>query len=170
MCEAYKVYFRTSVGDQDKPWAPRFTCEHCKKTLEEWYRGEKRAMKFAILRIWRESTDHSSSCYFCMADPSKRRAGKNASAIMYPDLPSSIASVPHCLEHPVRTSPERKQPSSEESSKSEEEVDVEDPDYNFRGAAGERNPYYPNQRDNIWGLIRESDLHCSRKSRKTTHF
>jgi hypothetical protein len=22
------------VGDQDKPWAPNFTCEHCKKTLE----------------------------------------------------------------------------------------------------------------------------------------
>ncbi|XP_076315476.1 uncharacterized protein LOC143228016 [Tachypleus tridentatus] len=87
MCEAYKAYFDTPVGDEDKPWAPRFTCEHCKKTLEGWYRGEKRAMKFAIPRIWCDLTDHSSNCYFCMVDPSKRRAGKNVSTIMYPDLP-----------------------------------------------------------------------------------
>ncbi|XP_076351059.1 uncharacterized protein LOC143247231 [Tachypleus tridentatus] len=30
---------------------PHFTREHCKKTLEGWYRGEKRAMKFAIPTI-----------------------------------------------------------------------------------------------------------------------
>ncbi|KAL7849486.1 hypothetical protein SRHO_G00211090 [Serrasalmus rhombeus] len=35
MCEAYKAYFGMPVGDQDKPWAPHFTCEHCKKTLED---------------------------------------------------------------------------------------------------------------------------------------
>ncbi|XP_076313977.1 uncharacterized protein LOC143226642 isoform X2 [Tachypleus tridentatus] len=70
-----------------------------------------------------------------MVDPFKRRAGKNASVIMYPDLPSSITPVPHCSELPVSTLSERKQPSSEESSKSEEEVDVEDPHYNFRDAA-----------------------------------
>ncbi|KAL6458377.1 hypothetical protein MHYP_G00336070 [Metynnis hypsauchen] len=34
MCEAYKAYFGMPVGDQDKQWAPHFTCEHCKKTLE----------------------------------------------------------------------------------------------------------------------------------------
>ncbi|XP_051524523.1 uncharacterized protein LOC127423891 [Myxocyprinus asiaticus] len=31
MCEAYKAYFAMPVGDQDKPWAPHFTCEPCKK-------------------------------------------------------------------------------------------------------------------------------------------
>ncbi|XP_076318645.1 uncharacterized protein LOC143229774 [Tachypleus tridentatus] len=107
----------------------------------------QRAMKFAIPRIWREPTDHSSNCYFCMVNPPKRRAGKNTSAIMYPDFPSSIAPVPHCSDLPVPTTSERKQPSSKESNKLEEEEDVEDPDYNFRGEAGERNPYYPNQRD-----------------------
>ncbi|XP_076350916.1 uncharacterized protein LOC143247160 [Tachypleus tridentatus] len=65
---------------------------------------------------------------------------------MYPDLLSSIVPVPHYPELCVHTLPERKQPSSEESRISEE-VDLEDPDYTFRGAAGERNPYYPNQRD-----------------------
>ncbi|KAL6477291.1 hypothetical protein MHYP_G00131260 [Metynnis hypsauchen] len=39
MCEAYKAYFGMPVGDQDKPWAPHFTCEHCKKTLEEQQSG-----------------------------------------------------------------------------------------------------------------------------------
>ncbi|XP_076314609.1 uncharacterized protein LOC143226938 [Tachypleus tridentatus] len=53
-----------------------------------WYRGEKKAIKFAISRISCELTDHSRNCYFCMGDPFKCRAGKNASVIMYPDLPS----------------------------------------------------------------------------------
>ncbi|XP_061411223.1 protein LMBR1L-like isoform X2 [Lethenteron reissneri] len=30
MGEAYKAYFGMPVGDQDKPWAPHFTCEQCK--------------------------------------------------------------------------------------------------------------------------------------------
>ncbi|XP_076334606.1 uncharacterized protein LOC143238343 [Tachypleus tridentatus] len=111
MCEEYKAYFGMFVGDQDKPWTPHFTCEHCKKTLEGWYRGEKRALRFAIPRIWREPTDHSSNCYVCMVDPSKHRAGKNASATMYPDLPSSIVPVAHCPELPALPSAERKQPS-----------------------------------------------------------
>lgn len=34
MCEAYKAYFGMPVGDLDKSWAPHFTCEYCKKTLE----------------------------------------------------------------------------------------------------------------------------------------
>ena len=34
MCKAYKAYFGMPVGDQDKSWAPHFTCEYCKKTLE----------------------------------------------------------------------------------------------------------------------------------------
>ncbi|XP_076308327.1 uncharacterized protein LOC143223785 [Tachypleus tridentatus] len=88
-------------------------------------------MKFAIPRIWHELTDHSSNFYFCMMDPFKRRVGKNVSAIIYPDLPSSITPVPHCPELPVPTRLERKQASSEESSKSVDEVDVEDPYYNF---------------------------------------
>ncbi|XP_076327901.1 uncharacterized protein LOC143234422 [Tachypleus tridentatus] len=157
MCEAYKAYFSMPVGDQDKPWAPHFTCEYCKKSLEGWYRGEKRAVKFTIPRIWCKPTDHSNNCYFCMVNPSKHWTGKNAFAIMYLDLPSSIAPVPHHPELPVSISPERKQLSSEESSKSEEEVDTEDQDYNFRGAAGERNPYYLNQRD-LNDLIRDLGL------------
>ena len=44
--------------------------------LQAGTEGEKRAMKFAIPRIWREPTDHSSNCYFCLVNPSKRRTGQ----------------------------------------------------------------------------------------------
>ncbi|XP_051563221.1 uncharacterized protein LOC127446368 [Myxocyprinus asiaticus] len=155
MCEAYKAYFGMPVGDQDKSWAPHFNCEHCKKKL--WMDGGKESHEVRYPKNLREPTDHSSNCYFCMADPSKRWTGKNAPAITYPDLPSSIALVPHCHELPVSTPQKREQPSLEESSKSESEKDVVDPDDNFRGGAEERNPYYPNQKD-LNDLIRDLGL------------
>ena len=34
MCEAYKAYFGMPVGGQDKSWAPHFSCDYCKMTLE----------------------------------------------------------------------------------------------------------------------------------------
>ncbi|XP_076053500.1 uncharacterized protein LOC143032522 [Oratosquilla oratoria] len=154
MREAYKAYFGMPVGDQDKLWAPHFTCELCKRTLEGWYRGENRAMKFAVPRIWREPTDHSSNCFFCMVDPSKRRGGKNAPAIIYPHLLSSIAPVPHCSELPVPTPPMREQQCLQKNSSSEEH---EDTDPEFRDATDDRNPYYPNQED-INDLIRDLGL------------
>src|SRR6218665_2918445 len=75
-----------------------------------WYRGEKRAVKLAIPRIWPQPTDHSSnscSCYFCVVDPTKRRTGKNAPQIVYPDILSSIAPVNTLPELPVPTLPRR---------------------------------------------------------------
>ncbi len=81
-------------------------------------------MKFVIPRIWREPTDHSTDCFFCMVDPSKRRSGKNAPAVFYPDIPSSIAPVPHSADLPVPAPPERSQ-LSEENSKSEDKLNRE---------------------------------------------
>ena len=52
-------------------------------------------MKFVIPRIWREPTNHTNDCYFFIADPSKRRTGKNAPAIVHPRISSSIVPVPH---------------------------------------------------------------------------
>jgi hypothetical protein len=75
----------------------------------------------------------------------------------YPDLPSSIASVPHCPELPIPIPPEREQLSSQESNKLESEEDVVDQDDNFSSGAEERNPYYPNQKD-LNDLIRELGL------------
>ncbi|KAL7868474.1 hypothetical protein SRHO_G00098580 [Serrasalmus rhombeus] len=152
MCEAYKAYFGMPVGDQDNHG---LLISHCKKILEGWYRGEKRAMHFAVPRIWREPTDHSTNCYFCMVDPSKRRTGKNATPVTYPDIPSSIAPV-HCPELPVPTPPYRATPPSEESSRSDTQEDVEDHDFSSC-ADEERKPYYPNQKD-LNDLIRDLGL------------
>lgn len=120
-----------------------------------WYRGEKRAMKFAVPRVWREPTDHSSNCFFCMVDPSKRRSGKKASKIMYPDIPSSMAPVPHSSGLPVPTPPEKEQVSSCESPDSKSEEDNEGEGFNL--LADNKNPYYPNQKD-MNDLIRDLGL------------
>src|SRR6218665_1987286 len=89
-----------------------------------------------------------------MVDPTKRRTGKNALQIVYPDIPSSIAPVPHCPELPVPPPPKRDQPSSGDSSKSDSEEDIEEPDYVFTDAVEERRPYFPNQKD-VNDLIRD---------------
>lgn len=62
-------------------------------------------MKFVVPRIWREPPDHINDCYFCVVNPRKRRAGKNAKKIQYPSLPSTSAPVPHSEIFPVLSSP-----------------------------------------------------------------
>ena len=114
-------------------------------------------MKFAVLRIQWQSTDHSSNCCFCMAHPTKRRTGKNAPQIFYQDIFSSIAPVPHCPELPISTPPKSDQPSSGDSSKSDSEEDIEDPDYDFIDVVDERRSYFSNQKD-INDLIRDLGL------------
>ncbi|CAF4947727.1 unnamed protein product [Pieris macdunnoughi] len=104
LCEAYEAYFDCPVRNQDKPWAPHVARSYCKR---RWYRGEKRSMKFAIPRIWREPKDHITDCYFCMVNPSKRRRGKNAKPIEYPDLESSSAPIAHDLTRPVPDPPKK---------------------------------------------------------------
>ncbi|XP_044586080.1 uncharacterized protein LOC123266115 [Cotesia glomerata] len=101
LCEAYEAYFNLKISNQNENWVPHFACVSCKNTLEAWYRGENRHMKFAMPRIWREPSDHVHDCYFCMVNPSKRRSGKNAEKIFYPDLPSTSSPIPHDENLPV---------------------------------------------------------------------
>ena len=111
--------------------------------------GEKRepwSLPWSLPQIWRQLIDHSSNCYFYMVDPTKRRTGKNAPQIVYPDIPSSIAPVPHCPELPILTPPKRDQPSSGDISKSDSEEDLGDPDHGFTDVVEERRPYFPNQK------------------------
>ncbi|XP_076370275.1 uncharacterized protein LOC143256659 [Tachypleus tridentatus] len=57
MCEAYKAYFSMPTRDQDKPLGTSFYLQALQeRTLGGWYRREKRAIKFAIPRIWCEPT------------------------------------------------------------------------------------------------------------------
>lgn len=112
-------------------------------------------MKFGIPRIWREPTNHTNDCYFCMVDPSKRRRGRNAPALQYPDIPSSIAPVPHSSELPIPSPPERDLAS--EMSSSDNENGISEEEYNPRGSGEVRQPYFPNQND-LNDLVRDLGL------------
>ena len=104
-CSAYKAYFGVQVGDQDNSWAPHMVCGSCRSTLESWYRGEKRKLKFGVPRIRREPTDHTNNFYFCMVVVTGHRRGKKTDVFDYPDLPSSLRPVMHYEELPVHNPP-----------------------------------------------------------------
>ncbi|GBP81876.1 hypothetical protein EVAR_55076_1 [Eumeta japonica] len=77
-------------------------------------------MKFAVPRIWREPTDHINDCYFCVVNPHKRRAGKNAKKIQSPDLPPTTTPVSHSerFPEPSRSNTKEQLPPSQVSSSS----------------------------------------------------
>ena len=160
--KAYHAYFGMPVGDQDKRWAPHVICEYCHRTLEGCLRGEKRAMRFAILRIWREPSNHDSNCYFCMMDPSKRRKGKNGPPIEYLNIPSSAAPVPHNTSNlPVPNPPTKAQQMVAVESSEDSEMEEGEPSSSFGVRRRQRSQVndvpYPNQED-INDLIQEMAL------------
>ena len=89
-CSAYKAYFGVQVGDQGNSWTHHMVCGSCRSTLESWYRGERRKLKFGVPRIWREPTDHTNNFYFCMVVVTGHHWGKKTDVFDYPDLPSSL--------------------------------------------------------------------------------
>ena len=126
---AYSAYFGMPIGDQDKTWSPRVCCRSRRSTLEGWLQGEIcvleiKCMPFAILRIWREPTNHLNDCYFCMVDVSHYRKSKDERSIVYPSIPSSIAPVPHCEDLPIPEPPTLELPSCVSTS-SEEDTDAD---------------------------------------------
>ena len=113
-------------------------------------------MKFAIPIIWREPTNHTNDCYFCMVDPSKRRTGKNAPAIVYPSIPSSIAPVPPSDQLPVPIPTRSQDPvSADESDTDEDDITIDN--YILNSNLEEKIPHYPNQKD-LNDLIRDLGL------------
>src|SRR6218665_3088165 len=93
-------------------------------------------MKFVIPRIWPQPTDDSSNWYTSAWWVLKNveLARMRLKSFIHADISSSIAPVSHCAELPVPTPPKRDQPSSGDSSKSDSEEDIGDPDYAFRDA------------------------------------
>ena len=57
------------VGDQDKSWAPHICCCKCATNLSQWLNGKSHAMPFAVPMLWREPSNHTIDCYFCMVPP-----------------------------------------------------------------------------------------------------
>ena len=146
---AYYAYFDVVVGDQGKNWAPHVVCGCCRSTLEAWYRGENRKMKFGVPRIWREPTDHLMNCYFCVVDVSHHRKRKKTSVFDYPDLPSSLRPIAHSDDLPVPPNPKMNECSSVPSDESTGDEDwYEDEDLK---------PHFPNEQE-LNDLIRDLGL------------
>ena len=100
-----------------------------------------------------------------MVDSTKRRKGKNAPPIEYPNIPSSIAPVPHnTTELPVPQPPTRDQPYHAETSSEDSKKEEGAPSSSSssvvcrpRPVGDERCPYYLNQED-INDLIQKMAL------------
>ena len=81
-----------------------------------------------------------------MVDPSKHQTGKNAPAIVYPSIPSSIAPVLHSDQLPVPIPTRSQDPvSADESATDEDNTKIDD--YVLNSNLEEKIPYYPNQKD-----------------------
>ena len=114
-------------------------------------------MRFAVLRICREPSNHLIDCY-------RRRKGKNVPTIDYPDIPSSVAPVLHN----VTDLPVPQPPSGEEACPMDSEEAVSSDNAEEKQCTSsttrrrhrmcrERYPYYPNQ-DDINDLVRDMTL------------
>ena len=85
-----------------------------------------------------EPTNHLNDCYFCMVDVSHYRESKDKKSTVYPNLPSSIAPVPHCDDLPIPEPPVLES-SSTASIYSE---DLTDADFDTDGTS--KKPHFPN--------------------------
>lgn len=149
---AYTAYFGMAIGDQDKPWAPHVSCATCRSALESWLRGERKSMAFAIPRVWREPTNHVSDCYFCMVDISAYKKTTDRAKLTYPNIPSSIAPVPHSDELPVPIPPRSSALPAEDKHSSGTDSDEFHPEQNLSDE-----PHFPNQ-DELDDLVRDLGL------------
>ena len=61
-------------------------------------------MPFAVPMVWREPTDHSTDCYFCMTSIDGITV-KTRGKVNYPNLASAIRPVPHSAQLPVPSPP-----------------------------------------------------------------
>ena len=99
--KAYELYFNTTIQDHTKPWAPSHICQTCRKGLENWFNGAQKSMPFAIPRIWTEPEDHSKNCYFCSVKLPLVKNKNNLAKVVYPNISSSMAPVPHSSDLPI---------------------------------------------------------------------
>ena len=90
------------LGDQEKKRAQHTICKSCAIRLGGWINRRGLAMPFAVPVVWREPSNHSSDCYFCLTSPvasGMNRKGKQS--IDYLNITSAIRPVPHGEDLPV---------------------------------------------------------------------
>ena len=56
--KAYQLYFGCKIGDQYKSWTPHIYCRECLTNLSQGLNGKRYAMPFAVLMVWRETSNH----------------------------------------------------------------------------------------------------------------
>ena len=149
--KAYELYFGMPLRDQEKSWAPHHICGSCRSNLESWFRGDRKQMPFAIPRIWREPQNHIDDCYFCMVVLPKCKSDRKS--MVYPNIPSSIAPVPHSDDLPVPLPPISECNSPHTTRSSDADDDLDD-DYTFQDLFG---VHLLTQND-LDDLIRDLDL------------
>lgn len=104
--KAYELYFDSKV-DSGKSWAPQFICLTCACNLRGWIRKAKKNnhLAFGVPMIWRESSNHTTDCYFCLANV-KGFSSKTRASVKYPDVPSVSKPIPHDpVTCPIPTAP-----------------------------------------------------------------
>jgi hypothetical protein len=99
---------------------------------------------FGIPMVRREPKDHTSDCYFYLANVTGI-ASKSKHTVKYPDFPSAIRPVPHSEVLPVPKPPE-KRTFSDDSSDSDEvhgqqEGDNVDCDLTFEASSSSSEPH-----------------------------
>jgi len=149
----YKNYFNCAIGDQDKSWAPHIACQSCVNHLNEWANGKRPSgMSFAVPMIWRESSDHSTDCYFCVCNV-KGYSVKTRNCIVYPNLKSALRPIPHSVDLPVPLPPASKDGDDE----SEDEYPDDQADTDYLHADEALAPKLFSQEE-LHDLIRDLDL------------
>jgi len=103
--KAYHLYFGCKVGYQDKKWAPHIVCKSCAIRLGGWINYNGMAMPFAIPVVWREPSNHSSDCYFCLTPLVASGMNRKKQRIDYLNIPSGIRSAPHGEDLPMPEPP-----------------------------------------------------------------
>jgi len=116
-------------------------------------------MAFAVPMVWREPTNHTDNCYFCLTPPIKAGLSmKKRGTVQYPNLPSAIRPIPHSDSLPVPTPPQNYELEVENEDSVEEEEPNKpstshDPDF----AEKDDKPHRLSQAE-LSDLIRDLDL------------
>lgn len=157
--KAYHLYFGCKLGDQDKKWAPHIVCKSCAIRLGGWINRKGMTMPFAVPMVWREPSNHSSDCYFCLT-PSVASGmnRKKKQKIDYPNIPSAIRPVPHGEHLPVPEPPKDFVLNSEMEEEDTEKTGPhrEPTDQDFQGPAFE-SPHKLTQNE-LNDLVRDLEL------------
>ncbi len=125
-----------SKVDAGKSWAPQFICLTCAYNLCGWTRKAKKKnhMAFGVLVIWRESSSHTTDCYFCLANVTGL-SYKTRVSVKYPDVLSDSKPVPHdpvSCPLPIAPTEYTIEEETKEESFLSSSSNVSDPDYQSR--------------------------------------